>query len=271
MLLNEALIRQHLQTAGFHDPVGLHVLASVDSTNQYLKDLPPCPEITLCCAETQTQGRGRFQRAWFSPHAENIYCSIRWHFPSTTPALSTLSLIISLAVLRTLQNLQISEEIAIKWPNDLLWQDKKLCGILLESTQQTKHDLQIVVGIGLNVNSDPQQHQGNTVPNRPWCSLYEITQKTYDRNALIAQLLMNVHRYITQFKATGFVPFLPLWQAADYLYQKQITIVRANQTLQGLAQGITPVGELIVMDHAQHVHHFACGEASIARSDQAIE
>jgi BirA family biotin operon repressor/biotin-[acetyl-CoA-carboxylase] ligase len=263
MLLNESLIFQHLLAGGFHDPVSLHVLASVDSTNQYLKDLPISPEITLCCAETQTKGRGRMQRAWFSPHAENIYCSIRWPFPSTTPALSTLSLIVSLAVLRALQTLQMATGIAIKWPNDLLWQDKKLCGILLESTQQTNNSLKIVVGIGLNVNSNSQQHTGNTAPNQPWCSLYDITQKIHDRNALIAQLLIHTHRYITQFKATGFAPFLPLWQAADYLYQKQITISHANQTFQGTAQGVTPQGELIVMDHKHHSHHFTCGEASV--------
>jgi BirA family biotin operon repressor/biotin-[acetyl-CoA-carboxylase] ligase len=166
-------------------------------------------------------------------------------------------------VLRALQTLQMATGIAIKWPNDLLWQDKKLCGILLESTQQTNNSLKIVVGIGLNVNSNSQQHTGNTAPNQPWCSLYDITQKIHDRNALIAQLLIHTHRYITQFKASGFAPFLPIWQAADYLYQKQITIAHGNQTFQGIAQGITPQGELIIIDHKHHTQYFACGEATI--------
>ncbi len=288
MLLDKQSIQQSLNQAGFQERIELYVLESVDSTNRYVKDLPPSEELELCCAETQTQGRGRFQRNWFSPHAENIYCSIRWHFPNPSNMLSTLSLVISLAILETLQshfipsvarNFSNPENlsspapqdegrdnpnlISIKWPNDLLWQDKKLCGILLETFQHPTIGLSVIIGIGLNVNSDSKAHRSENAPLKPWCSLYDITQNTIDRNKLIAQLLIHIHRYITQFKKAGFAPFLSQWQASDCLQGKTVEILQGNQIIRGVAQGINTEGELLVLDQNHVLWQIASGEASV--------
>lgn len=267
MHLDEHLIRTHLQTIGFNELVDFHIFPSIDSTNRYLKELPNSQyPITLCCAEAQSQGRGRLQRVWYSPEAENIYCSIRWNFPKNTTALSTLSLVVSLAVLHSLQNLNIAPGIAIKWPNDLIWQDKKLCGILIETTQYDPQHLNVVVGIGLNVNSDPNTHISDQAPNKPWCSLYQITHQHLDRNELIAHILMKTHQYLNIFKNEGFIPFLELWRNTDYLYGKQVQIDQTQQMIQGIAQGITVRGELIVLDNQQKQCNIACGEASVIYS-----
>lgn len=288
MLLDKQSIQQSLNQAGFQERIELYVLESVDSTNRYVKDLPPSEELELCCAETQTQGRGRFQRNWFSPHAENIYCSIRWHFPNPSNMLSTLSLVISLAILETLQSQFIPSVarnfsnpenlsspapqdegrdnpnlISIKWPNDLLWQDKKLCGILLETFQHPTIGLSVIIGIGLNVNSDSKAHRSENAPLKPWCSLYDITQNTIDRNKLIAQLLIHIHRYITQFKKAGFAPFLSQWQASDCLQGKTVEILQGNQIIRGVAQGINTEGELLVLDQNHVLWQIASGEASV--------
>ena len=295
MLLDKQSIQQSLNQAGFHEQLELYVLESVDSTNRYVKDLTPSEELVLCCAETQTQGRGRFQRNWFSPHAENIYCSIRWHFPNPSNMLSTLSLVISLAILETLQSHFIPSVapvipsvarnlsnpanpssqahqddrmgnpnlISIKWPNDLLWQDKKLCGILLETFQHPTIGLSVIIGIGLNVNSDSKAHPSENAPLKPWCSLYDITQNTIDRNKLIAQLLIHIHRYITQFKKAGFAPFLSQWQASDCLQGKTVEILQGNQIIRGVAQGINTEGELLVLDQNHVLWQIASGEASV--------
>ena len=267
MLLDKQSIQQSLNQAGFHEQLELYVLESVDSTNRYVKDLTPSEELVLCCAETQTQGRGRFQRNWFSPHAENIYCSIRWHFPNPSNMLSTLSLVISLAILETLQSHFIPSVapvipsvarnlsnpanpssqahqddrmgnpnlISIKWPNDLLWQDKKLCGILLETFQHPTIGLSVIIGIGLNVNSDSKAHPSENAPLKPWCSLYDITQNTIDRNKLIAQLLIH----------------------------KTVEILQGNQIIRGVAQGINTEGELLVLDQNHVLWQIASGEASV--------
>src|SRR5690606_12851590 len=104
----------------------------LDSTNRFLKDLPTKKILSICCTEMQTSGQGRFGRKWHSPYAENIYCSSLWTLPCSLSQLSGLSLIISLSLVHMLSENHIHDNIAIKWPNDILWKGKKLAGILIE-------------------------------------------------------------------------------------------------------------------------------------------
>lgn len=263
MRLDEAQLQEYLTLTAFHEKLEIIVLDTVDSTNRYLKDLSTQKEIVLCCAETQTQGRGRFQRTWFSPKADNIYCSIRWHFPKPNNALATLSLVIGLAILKTLNTMNIATDIHIKWPNDLLWQDKKLCGILIETMQHPITGINVIIGIGLNVNSDSQTHQSEHAPIKPWCSLYDITHKMHDRNHLIAQLLIHIEQYIARFQSQGFAAFRSEWQAVDHLYGKKVAILQGNREIQGVVQGINAQGELLIVDFNQEQWQIASGEASI--------
>lgn len=267
MQLDESAMRKYLQIVAFNESIDFHIFSSIDSTNRYLKDLPPTTSsIILCCAEMQTQGRGRMQRMWYSPPNDNIYCSFRWQFPKTLSGLSTLSLVVSLAVLHSLQTFPIADNIQIKWPNDIIWQDKKLCGILIETSTSDSHNLNLVVGIGLNVNSDPKTHTSTMTPTKPWCSLYQITQQHWDRNELIASLVQHTHHYVTMFKNEGFKSFLPLWQRSDYLYGKQVSIQQMNQKIEGIAQGISEQGELLILDHQRDLKKISCGEASIMQA-----
>ena len=136
-LLSEADIRKHLnQDLKFSEQVILHILASVDSTNQFLKNDLSQQHIHVCAAETQTQGRGRFGRTWISPPGENIYCSSLWSFETDKACLSGISLVVSLAVMALLKEYDLVKDVKIKWPNDLLWHEKKLCGILIEMLPQ---------------------------------------------------------------------------------------------------------------------------------------
>src|SRR5438552_678944 len=129
ILLDEQQISSQLNAQKFNSLYKLHLLSSVDSTNRYLKDLPMSSHVDICCAETQTQGKGRFGRQWHSPFAENIYCSSRWTLGDLTQ-LSGLSLITSLAVLATVKAIYPDPNLKLKWPNDLLWGNKKLSGSL---------------------------------------------------------------------------------------------------------------------------------------------
>ncbi|PJD93579.1 MAG: biotin--[acetyl-CoA-carboxylase] ligase [Legionella sp.] len=265
-LLNETSIRQQLIAANFQPSVGLHLLPTVDSTNRYLKELPYRFPIEVCCAEMQTQGRGRFNRPWFSPYAENIYCSIRFTLNAHVSDLSALSLLVGISMMRVLEQAQITNDIRLKWPNDLLWQDKKLCGILIESTQTHDDTLGVVIGIGLNVNSDPSDTSWIQAQNKPWCSLFEITKQTLDRNRLIASMVIHLEQHISQFITHGFEPFLESWQKWDYLYGKTIEIGHAGQSIRGTAMGINVQGQLMMVDHTQSVHYCSSGETTIVIS-----
>ncbi len=260
ILLDEQQIMKHLVAQNPLTPFNLHLFTSIDSTNRYLKDLPLSNTVDICCAEIQTQGRGRFGRHWHSPFGENIYCSSRWNLNYDLTKLSGLSLVTSLAVLATLNELDLSSNIKIKWPNDILWTNKKLCGSLIEILAESNGNVQVIIGIGLNVNSDTQNHP---LPDKPWCSLYEITQQHFDRNILIAKLIINLERYLIKFIHHDLNSFMDEWNKSDYLFGKNIKVTQSLNILSGVACGINPLGQLILQDESGTKHFLSSGDASL--------
>ncbi|MCW8443181.1 biotin--[acetyl-CoA-carboxylase] ligase [Fluoribacter gormanii] len=260
ILLNKEKIMGHLPLQTQLAPFNMHVVTSIDSTNHYLKELPPSNTVDICCAEIQTQGRGRFGRHWHSPFGENIYCSSRWNLNYDFTKLSGLSLVTSLAILATLNELDISPNIKIKWPNDILWNHKKLCGSLIEILAESNGNIQVIIGIGLNVNTDTQNHP---LPDKPWCSLYEITKQYFDRNVLIAKLIINLDRYLTKFIHQDLSSFLDEWNKSDYLFGKKINVTQSLDTLSGVACGINQLGQLILQDKSGTKHFLSSGDTSL--------
>lgn len=260
MLLNAQQIHNECVKEGFETPYTLHLFNTIDSTNRYLKDLPVNQTLAICCAEEQTQGRGRFNRQWHSPPAENIYCSSRWNLPCDLTKLSGLSLITSLAVLTTINELGLVDTIKIKWPNDILWGDKKLSGSLIECLGESQGHTQVVIGIGLNVNSDTENQP---LADKPWCSLYAIHKHKFDRNRLICRLIMHLDSYLKQFIQNGLPHFMEEWDKYDYLAGKHITINQHADSISGKACGITEMGQLIIEDEKGVLHYIASGDASL--------
>ena len=260
ILLDEQQIKTELNTQGFTTPYKLYLFKTIDSTNRYLKDLPSSDRLTLCCAEEQTQGRGRFNRHWHSPFGENIYCSSRWNLHCDLTKLSGLSLVTSLAVLATLNELTPCEDIKVKWPNDILWGDKKLCGSLIELATQTDGNIQVIIGIGLNVNSDTKNYP---LPDKPWCSLYEIHQQLLNRNQLISSLIIRMESYLNRFINKGLNDFMDEWKQADYLAGKHITMTQMSGLICGKACGITSMGQLILEDEQGTPYFISSGDASL--------
>ncbi len=260
VLLDQQRIVDELHKNSFKSSFNIHLLTSIDSTNRYLKDLPINGSIDICCAEIQTQGRGRFGRNWHSPFGENIYCSSRWNLNGDLSKLSGLSLITSLAVLATVNEFCSSSDIKIKWPNDILWKDKKLCGSLIEITAESHGNAQVIIGIGLNVNVDTNTH---ILTDKPWCSLYEISQQQYNRNQIIAKLIINLEYYISKFISQGLNAFMDEWNRYDYLAGKHITVTQSLNTISGIALGITQEGLLILEDGQGTVHYLSSGDTSL--------
>lgn len=260
--LQETLIRQHLQQSLMNREMDFHIFAEIDSTNRYLKDLQNTHAVIICCAEGQTQGRGRFGRNWESPFGENIYLSSRWELNCCPSKLSGLSLVISLSILESLKNNHIHQDIRIKWPNDLLWEAKKLCGILIELTAETNGYAHIIIGIGLNVNTPTQQQP---LADKPWCSLYELTGVHFDRNKLIADLLQDLAKNLEIFLQHGFGIFRERWQQYDYLDGQYITVSQARGSISGYASGVTDQGQLCLIDDKGVEHHLSSGDTSVTR------
>ena len=130
----------------------IEILESVSSTNDYLKKFKSPASVKFCLAEHQLGGRGRLQRQWYSPFGRNIYLSCLYSFQKDISELAGLSLVTSLAILKALRNWVADEKLAVKWPNDIFFENKKLAGSLIEIQAETHGVSQVIIGIGLNVN-----------------------------------------------------------------------------------------------------------------------
>ncbi|MCH9689349.1 MAG: biotin--[acetyl-CoA-carboxylase] ligase [Gammaproteobacteria bacterium] len=257
------LSKAHIQNAchtgvDLHD---LHLFASIDSTSRFLKNQPFTSSLTCCIAETQTAGRGRFRRHWHSPFGENIYCSLGLRIEGDPSRLSGLSLVVSLAMHAVFQQ-YTQQAIDIKWPNDLLWNHQKLAGTLIEMTAEGNGGTDIIIGMGLNINSisSPQD-----CINRPWCSLKDITHQSFDRNQLIAELISALDEHLQVFIQQGFTPFIAAWNALDYLSNKTVTISQPNRSITGQGRGVNHAGYLMLEDDKGVTHVVSSGDTTLAQ------
>jgi BirA family transcriptional regulator, biotin operon repressor / biotin---[acetyl-CoA-carboxylase] ligase len=258
--LDEQAIRWHLANRPFLKQTNFHLYATIDSTNRFLKELPSSSSVEICCAEKQTHGRGRFGRHWVSPFGENIYCSSRWELNCCLSRLSGLSLVVGLAILASLQDSNIRQDIRIKWPNDVLWGNKKLCGILSEVIAETNGYSQVIIGIGINVNTATHKQP---LADSSWCSLYEITNTYFDRNILLANLIYHLDQHLEKFLNSGFTAFTKNWQKIDYLQGEFIKVSQPNGIISGHASGVNELGQLCLRDAQGTMHYLSSGDTSL--------
>ncbi|MDF1645451.1 MAG: biotin--[acetyl-CoA-carboxylase] ligase [Legionellaceae bacterium] len=261
--LSKTRIQQELNTQ-LNQPIDCHVFASIDSSNRFLKTQSPVSKLTCCLTETQTAGRGRFGRHWYSPFGENIYCSLGLHIEGDPSHLAGLSLVVSLAMHTVLQKYAEQNPIKIKWPNDLLWHDKKLAGTLIEMTAEGNHGADVIIGMGLNINSitGPQKNI-----HKPWCSLQEITQLSLDRNVLIVELISTLNTQLNIFIEYGFKAFQAAWNKLDYLKNQHITLSQPTGSITGKGCGVNQAGYLLLKDKMGVTHTLSSGDTTLAQEN----
>lgn len=236
--LNPAAIRAGLASNASNRLAALEVLASVDSTNARLLSAAEQgrPGGSVCLAETQTAGRGRCGRGWTSPPGGNLYLSLLWRFPGTTP-LDGLSIATGIAVARALGQLGASD-IRLKWPNDVYHDRRKLGGILLESVAGPERV--VVAGIGLNVAMPAAARE--TI-DQPWTDLATALGNLPSRNHLAVLLLDRLLPLYADWPAT--LPDLPTdWATFDLLPDQPVELLAGERRLRGIARGIDGSGAL---------------------------
>ena len=220
----------------------IELFDEIDSTNTYLMqrmyEFTKIPRV--CLAEQQTFGRGRRERPWHSPYAQNIYLSILWRLESQHE-LHALPLIICLAIVKVLEKISLPDKPQLKWPNDVYYQGKKLAGVLIETHSEVNETTQIVIGIGLNVN---MQNASKKVINQAWTSLTQIFNKNIDRNYVVAQLIEATVLYLEIYRQHGFSYFKDLWNKYDLCYKKISRIQCHDLQLEGIAEGVDQNGKL---------------------------
>ncbi|HEX7025963.1 MAG TPA: biotin--[acetyl-CoA-carboxylase] ligase, partial [Gammaproteobacteria bacterium] len=165
--LDSGVIRLALSSS-HADALELIVLDETDSTNGHLlaRAVQRPPHVLVCLAEQQTAGRGRRGRSWQSPYGTSLALSLMWRFEAGAAALAGLSLATGVVVAESLEQAGAAG-LQLKWPNDLVWQGRKLGGILLEVAGDVTGPCYVVIGIGLNIATETG-HAAMQSVDQPW-------------------------------------------------------------------------------------------------------
>lgn len=233
---------------------------SIPSTNDYLLKTPWNNNIMICLAETQTKGKGRLGRSWYSPPGENIYLSIGIQSKTAKTKFLGLSLIVAIAIIDAIKDYGITANFAIKWPNDILFQQQKVAGILIDTFSKTTNTNNLIIGVGLNLNmlTCPAD-----LPLKPWISLQQITGKIIEKNIMTALLIYHILNYFKKLTTTTTQLLTKTWKNYDYLFNKLITIKTTTNSYQGTAKGIDPHGNLILLLANGQYQTFSSGDTTI--------
>ena len=239
----------------FRSKVVLEVFDTISSTNDYLlrKEKNKNKDIKICIAEEQTKGRGRRGKSWISPKYKNIYFSLNSYLKKED--LSGLSIAVALSVSKVLTKINVMS--LIKWPNDLLVGNKKICGILIE-TAKVGELTKVVIGIGINVNMEYSE-----LIDQEWTSIKLEKKQSVDRNSIITEMINQLCITLNKFEQEEFDYFLKRFTSLDLLRDKEFTLKdKPNETFIG--KGIDNKGLLIAQNlKDQRIVKFSSGEVSL--------
>lgn len=241
-------------------------LQEVDSTNNFLKELlsnsTPLIEGTVIMAENQYAGRGQQQKSWHTEPGKNLTFSLLLK-PAFLPVASQFDLTraVSIGVFDALEPL-LGDNLKIKWPNDIYYNDKKLGGILIENIIQAGKIKNSVIGIGLNVN------QGSFPAYLPDAvSLKQILQQDYDLKVLLSDICRYIETRYLDLKG-GNVPFLRM-AYLDRLYRinENKVFKSANGTFNGFIRTVRDNGLLVVQNNNGEYLEFNFKEIAFLNDD----
>ncbi len=237
-LLDAALIERQVATLAW--PVS--VLAGLDSTNaevmRRLEGGQSAPFVVL--AERQTAGRGRRGRAWASPFAENLYCSLALRVDGGMRQVEALSLTVGLAVARTLQVCGLNAA-GLKWPNDVLVDGRKIAGILLELSGDPADVCHVVIGIGINAN---MALDSSAAIDQPWTSMRQCLGGMIDRNLLAGELLRQLAEHLSRHWRQGFAGLREEWEALHLWRGRSVALLAGDHATLGVVLGVDERGAI---------------------------
>lgn len=228
-----------------------------DSTNTQLMLLAEAgaPSGTVLVTDSQTAGRGRRGRAWISSTADSLTFSLLWRFPPHSAAPEALSLVVGLGLQRALTSLGAPTE--LKWPNDILHQDKKLAGVLVEV--QAGDIKSAVIGVGINL-ALPGGLPADVAATAT--ALDDILTPLPTREYLLAVLLKELGAVLRRYEHEGFAGLREGWQARHAFQGRPVRLSGGAEDLEGVCNGVTERGELLI-NTAQGVRRIVSGDVSL--------
>lgn len=229
-------------------PVPLIRVEETNSTNNYLQalcDERKVEEFTTVVADFQTSGRGQRGNSWESEPGENLLFSFVV-FPEFLEARRQflLSQIVSLAIKEELDN--YVADISIKWPNDIYWREKKICGMLIENDLMGRYISQSIAGIGININ---QKAFYSPAPNP--VSLRQITGKQYDILEILENVMVRVQSYYKLLRDGDTEKIATRYEKSLFRKEGMHRYRDANGEFLARILSVEPEGKLILEDEMQ--------------------
>jgi len=236
-------------------------LDAIDSTNRFLKalsDQERCGNFTVVTTESQTEGKGQRGSGWASEAGKNLTFSVLYHQEAMQlTSLFTLNIVVALSVVEALKLIS-NLKFTIKWPNDILAENKKIAGILIENTFKNSTEVQSVIGIGLNVN----QSQFENLPQAS--SLFLLENQLFDRDSLLISIVNRLEFNLNQLKNLNEDYF---WGAYhNFLFKKEVVSTfesASGNRFVGKIQKVTKEGKLEVLLEDDSVQSFDVKEVKM--------
>lgn len=216
------------------------------------------PEGTVVFSEGQAKGRGRMGRQWLSPKGKGIYFSFLLKpkvAPNEAPKITLMAAVAVARAIRTATDLSA----LIKWPNDILIAGRKICGILTEMSAEVNTVRYLILGIGINVNTDKEH-----LPKGA-SSLKIESGRNITRLELAKELLREMEKQYHRFKTKGFEEIITEWRALSYMFGERVKVTCQDKRIEGYAVDIDQNGALVVRMDNGFAQHIMAGDVLLVR------
>jgi BirA family biotin operon repressor/biotin-[acetyl-CoA-carboxylase] ligase len=233
-----------------------HALGEVDSTQRVARELASAgaPEGTVVVAEHQREGRGRAGRAWLDQPGENVLFSLVLRPALEARRVPQLALVSAVAIAEALEATTGAAP-RIKWPNDLLLGNRKVCGVLAEAVSDGEAAAVVILGIGINVN---QRQFPPEVADRATSLVLELGRPV-ERAGLLDAVLDRLDRWYDVYTRCGFGAVEPEWSRRSALAGLPVV----SGAVRGVALGIDGEGALLVREESGQTHRIVAGEVGL--------
>jgi len=237
---------------------------SITSTNSKAYELAEegAPEGTLVVAETQTSGKGRLGRKWISPKGKGIYCSIILRPDMEIDSIPVITLAGAVSIQRTIKKV-CGIDAGVKWPNDILIGGKKVCGILTEIKAQPDMVDFLIIGIGININTDRKQ-----IPPEA-TSLKIESAHCVSRTEFLRLMLNEMEKDYKKIKMEGFQTLRDECKNKSTVLNKHIKVSEHHRAIEGIAVDIDEKGALIIQTKTGERKRIFSGDVTVGTGPRA--
>ena len=261
MALNMYLARKNnSRSEAYMELLPVKWFDKLDSTNTYLKHALHSPgrprNGTVIAAKEQTAGRGRNSRIWSQAPGQDIAMSIFMNLDICPMKILPLPLIMGLAVKQILENYGVHAR--LKWPNDLLVMGHKICGILMETQTAPDKTLDVIVGIGLNVNMT--EDQAGQI-DKPATSMRIVTGEKFDVTEVLENMVASVNYYVNCWLEKGFEELRKQWLVSTDDIGAPVSVEQVGHPrLVGAIASIGDRGQLVIKNPAGQLQEVWAGD-----------